>query len=425
MGNVTQHFIFALLSLSGRLWRWRGGFAEALDFLPGGDCLTEEETCNMEDNIIKIASDVLTKEECGLLCEDFSCKFFTYYSSSGFPFSDTCILFSSCASLHECEGCTTEGLCRHLDINQGTCGASVEGQTGGNLISFIPNVQNETSCKSSCVSTSNCVFYTYHLLNTTMYPGGCSLLSSLILPLRECEGSCSTGPADCSSQCWFIRDGEMSSSSLLIDETRAEVSLTTVSLQPCKLTAVAVGGGGASGSSSSYCCGGGGSGNIEYASLNLTAGSTMEIKVLAGRAGGTSRVTVDGESFVSSSGGSSGKCADYNNNSCVGGSGYSGGGGGGSSHAGDGGSDGQNGGFGDTSQGGSGDGTSVESILINGFTLSPGVGGTASGKRGGGGGGVLINGKGAPGGGYNEGEGYGGGGSSYQGLSGVVILSFS
>ena len=57
--------------------------------------------------------------------------------------------------------------------------------------------------------------------------------------------------------------------------------------------------------------------------------------------------------------------------------------------------------------------------------FSPGVGGTASGKYGGGGGGVLINGKGAPGDDYHDGEGYGGGGCSNSGLSGVVLLSFS
>ena len=242
MFSIASSLFF--LSLGGFGGRGGVGFAGASDFLPDGDCLAEGVACNMEENIIKIASDVLSKEECNQLCKDFSCKFFTYYSSKGFPFTDTCILFSSCTSLQECEECTTDGLCRQLDTNQETCGASVEGQIGGNLISFIPNVQNETSCKSSCVSTSNCVFYTYHLLNNTLFPGGCSLLSSLILPLRECDGSCSTGPADCSSQCWFMRDEEMSSNSLLIDETRTEVSLTAVSLHPCKITAVAVGGGG-------------------------------------------------------------------------------------------------------------------------------------------------------------------------------------
>ena len=189
----------------------------------------------MLDNIIKISSGVFSNDECRLLCEDFSCKYFTYYSSGGFPFSETCVLFSSCGSLHTCEVCTTEALCHQLDVSREVCSTHIEGQVEDNLISFLPNKINETSCKDACVANNNCVFYTYHLLNDTGLPGGCSLLSSLLQPFRECD-TCLTGPADCSKQCWFLRDGQMTSDGLLIDKTRTSVSLQTVSLHPCQLT---------------------------------------------------------------------------------------------------------------------------------------------------------------------------------------------
>ena len=64
----------------------------------------------MLDNIIKISSGVFSNDECRLLCEDFYCKYFTYFSSGGFQFSETFVIFSSCGSLHTCEGCTTEAL---------------------------------------------------------------------------------------------------------------------------------------------------------------------------------------------------------------------------------------------------------------------------------------------------------------------------
>ena len=133
--------------------------AFAFDGLPGDICSTEGETCDMLDNIIKIYSGVFSNDECRPLCEDFYCKYFTYFSSGGFQFSETCVLFSSCGSLHTCEGCTTEALCHQLEVIREVCSTPIKGQVEENLISYIPNIENETSCKDPVFLTRT-VFFT-------------------------------------------------------------------------------------------------------------------------------------------------------------------------------------------------------------------------------------------------------------------------
>ena len=109
---------------------------------------------------------------------------------------------------------------------------------------------------------------------------------------------------------------------------------------------------------------------------------------------------------------------------CNGGDGYSGGGATGSG----GGSNGSDGGF-YSGRGGRGTGEDIAGYELSHFTLSPGRGGYHSGSsrnRAGGGGGVLVEGdaSGRHDGSHRDdiGEGYGGGGGSYSGRSGVILV---
>lgn len=76
----------------------------------------ENQMCKIEENIITYVSDVSSLAECHEICHDeLECAFLTYFGSNSSPFSDTCVIFSSCNILEECVDCTTEvGSCLPL-----------------------------------------------------------------------------------------------------------------------------------------------------------------------------------------------------------------------------------------------------------------------------------------------------------------------
>ena len=155
----------------------------------------------MQDNIISINTGVSTLVYCRQLCHDEpACAFLTYYGPDSFPFSDNCILYSSCEGLYPCENCfTEESSCLPVDFQ--VCSSSLESHLGDNMLQFITNVEDEANCKSKCSGVDDCTFYTYHNLSDPGIPGGCFLLSNLDLgvPLKSCP-HCKTGPLDCTKR---------------------------------------------------------------------------------------------------------------------------------------------------------------------------------------------------------------------------------
>ena len=155
----------------------------------------------MQDNIISIVNGVSTVVLCRQLCHgEPACAFLTFYGPESFPFSETCVLYSSCESLYPCEDCLTEeASC--LPVEFQVCSSPVESHLGENMLQFLTNIENEAACKGECSGVSGCAYYTYHNLTDPGIPGGCFLLSSLDLgvPLKSCA-QCKTGPLDCTKR---------------------------------------------------------------------------------------------------------------------------------------------------------------------------------------------------------------------------------
>ena len=77
--------------------------------LPNGVCLLENQACGMHDNVVSIVNSINSLDQCTELCQDEdSCTFVTFYGENSFPFSQTCIMFSSCDDIVVCDDCTTE-----------------------------------------------------------------------------------------------------------------------------------------------------------------------------------------------------------------------------------------------------------------------------------------------------------------------------
>ena len=169
--------------------------------LPDGSCAIEGMACNMQDNIIQIVNDISSITECRILCHDEqSCTYMTFYGPESFPFSDTCVLYSSCEELFSCDDCKTEdSSC--LPVEFQLCSSAVESHMGDNLLRFLPNIEDEAECKGECTAQTGCLYYTYHNLSDPGVPGGCFLLSNLDLtvPLQTCQ-HCMTGPLDCTKR---------------------------------------------------------------------------------------------------------------------------------------------------------------------------------------------------------------------------------
>ena len=385
--------------------------------LPNGQCTAEDVTCRIEDdNLVGTANGVADLSECSDIAGEGD--YLTYFGSAGFPFVDSCLYFSSCQTLVECDDCTTRAptTCRTP-----ICSASIQGPLSSNLITVIDNVDSEEECDSSCVLEDQCAVYTFYRSNDSTYPSTCFLLTELGLPIRECEGeTCVTGLPNCEgSICAFLDGAVTYPQGILVTKEDKNIELLTLGACPSPV-AIAIGGGGRG---NNY--GGGGSGYVEYQiGPNWPQKAYLKVAVHPGSESEDSYVSdiSDSTDIVRGGRGQDGGGDD-------GGAGYSGGGGycyppvGGA-----GGSNGSKGEDGCIGVGGAGSGVQIDNIPLTNFDLSPGEGGRASGASGGGGGGVLINMQGPDRPTDNMGEGYGGGGNYYNddsGLPGAVILDFA
>ena len=134
--------------------------------LPNGECSVLNMTCQLDnDNVVGIINGVTNQQECMDLCHDNStdCIVYSYYSSDGYPFVDTCLLFSNCTILEPAEDCiTAESPCIRF------CHAPIEGVLGSNLIDFVSSV-SEAACEAECEVEEQCHFFTYHWSNASTW----------------------------------------------------------------------------------------------------------------------------------------------------------------------------------------------------------------------------------------------------------------
>ena len=117
------------------------------------DCFLDQQECEIHpDNLITTVTDVLTMNQCLALCQDeFTCVAFTHFGSESYPFSDTCMLFSSCSERRPCQGCTTGS-------SQSECLCSIQFSSkidSGNLVGVISAV-DEHDCKRKCIVEEMC-----------------------------------------------------------------------------------------------------------------------------------------------------------------------------------------------------------------------------------------------------------------------------
>ena len=191
----------------------------------------------------------------------------------------------------------------------------------------------------------------------------------------------------------------------------SSTNITVDGFGKCRLKFLVVGGGG----DENGADGGAGSGYLQYGSVEVDFGTTIDAKV--GQSKQSSVLTFSTGETITAEAGESGAGTS-------GGNGYSGGG----RQGYNGGTDGSDGGG---SAGGSGTGEDISAYTFSAWTLTPGAGGRYYHDSyydeyyGGGGGGVLISGAGPDGSDY-QGEGYGGGASGWSdygdGLQGVILL---
>ena len=73
----------------------------SLQALLEGSYYMEGEDCKVDgDNIISIPHNIPTLEQCRQLCYDEElCLFFSYFGDGSFPFTETCMMFSTCDGL--------------------------------------------------------------------------------------------------------------------------------------------------------------------------------------------------------------------------------------------------------------------------------------------------------------------------------------
>ena len=325
------------------------------------------------------------------------------------------MLFNECNVLGQCEDCYSEDVRCDVEVY---CSAPVEGLLGNNLIGFVNDV-TEAACEAECTVEEECLFFTYHWPNSTLYPSTCFLLTEILDPITPCEGgTCASGSPNCGeSLCGFVDgSGTLSPSSLMLTVPGVtEVAMLRIGACP-EAVVVAIGGGGSSGG------GGAGSGYIDSLQFSdYLPYAQFETKVGVGGQDSYVRFLSNGTDMVKAE-------AGLNSGTYDGTDGYSGGGGVGigSSPCGDGGTDGGDGQRSDQAPGGKGSGIDVSTIPLKSFTLRPGEGGYGYAEAGGGGG-VFINNEGPDDGVYgSRGEGYGGGGGGYDrgGSDGAIMFDF-
>ena len=72
--------------------------------LPNGACSSQDAACEIRhDNLVGAVGDVSDPDDCRSACQDnsTSCKYFTYFGPQSFPFTNSCLFFSSCPILDE------------------------------------------------------------------------------------------------------------------------------------------------------------------------------------------------------------------------------------------------------------------------------------------------------------------------------------
>ena len=319
-------------------------------------CSVEDQACELDTNVLTLVPGV-SLPECRMLCNDqLSCKYISFFGSGSFPLSDTCVLFSECGQLYDCEDCRTED----RGCWTGDCSSSVEGRVSDNLVAFLPHLGTELECRDACSSSQGCGYYTFYSLSSSSQPGSCFLLSSLQAPVQECT-DCRTGASQCADACMFLMDGHSTSSKLQFTNTSGSQAVQAVALGYCDLTVLLVGGGGAGGDRG----GAGGSGYVNWERFSFIG--TLDLDVKVGGAGARSTITSgDGEQWMD--GGVEGESgmdgASYGGEGYCGGGGGISGGGGGRSGAG-----GTDGGDGLGTYGAKGSGLRVDTIPIQGFQL--------------------------------------------------------
>lgn len=334
--------------------------------LPNGQCYVNNMTCEISDNFIGIADNIMSAEDCKRECLENStgCKVYSYYGPGGVPFRDTCLLFNDCSILEQVEDCVTEDISCTI-----FCNAPVEGILSDNVIDIVPDV-SEAACEAECEVEELCQFFTFHFSNSTLYPNTCFLLSEIREPITACQEdeTCTSGSPNCeNSLCGFLENGILFSNGIMVTESK-EIDLLTIG--PCSsndVVAVVVGGGGRD-----IYVGGAGSGYVEfkelqfsrpYMQLEATVGSSEQQSMLTSISDGDSDILVTalpGQGVVEGG--------------FEGGDGYSGGGGGSPNDSSDvGGVGGSDGGDGAVSEyggaGGKGSGFDIRNIPITNFVL--------------------------------------------------------
>ena len=381
---------------------------------PIDTCSIEKESCEIhKDNLIEsfIATD---EDECRQRCGQYlDCQYFSYFGMNNFPTFNYCMLFSSCSVLEYCgEDCYTEDkLC-------GSCGRNFESRLGDNVIEWIPDVEEEWSCKGFCLADAGCLYYTYYRKESEHYPNLCILLSNLFSPSQECE-HCVTSLPNCNNTAYISCKFTIDSDQYLHDSVLftnvddiIDVTFSPSAVFGCKATVIAIGGGGHGG-------GHNGSAGSGYVKSDVIDVSSTGYQVRVGQSRQGSFIQKKSGQFVIAAHPGGDGVSTYR-----GGDGYSGGGGQGTQQgAGSrGGSDGSDGGG---IYGGKGSGFNISTISLEHFILSPGDGGeTYDFYFGGGGGGVLVDNVG-PDSQNVQGKGYGGGGGAYEyqnGLQGMVLI---
>ena len=146
-------------------------------------CTTQNQHCVFEDNIISIINNV-TLNECRLLCiGDSSCRYLSYYDKKGYPFPESCILFTQCKVYeypndNTCTSCITEDTTCHPAQSQHCV---IE----ENIISIINQVTLD-ECRLLCNGDSACRYLSYYGKNGYPFTDSCILFTRVkSLPLER------------------------------------------------------------------------------------------------------------------------------------------------------------------------------------------------------------------------------------------------
>ena len=389
--------LFALLNFVFHLVHSHSESCKSVSF---DTCSIEERSCVIhEDSLIESLA-VTDLDECRQRCGGLeNCQYFSHFGAGSFPFSDYCILFSSCSTLDYCgKDCYTEDKLCH-----GDCGRNVVSKLGDNVLKLVPDVILERNCKAICLTDADCLYYTY-------YGNGnlCILLSDIVSTSQECD-HCVTSVPNCRNTSYIPCKFTINSNQTLHDSyvftnvyNAINITFSPASIFGCEAKIVAIGGGGCG-----VRGGGGGSGYVKSKVIDVTS---TNYQVSVGQYGQDSFFQKnDGQKLITAQRGEDGHGTRPTNR---GGNGYSGGGQG-SNNRGEGSTKGgSNGSDGEGANGGSGSGFDIATISLEHHILSQGNGGEPVGYYyGGGGGGVLVDNVG-PSSGTNQGEGYGGGGAN-------------